>query len=431
MDINSYSEKRKIVASARLSERLALIALIVYVAANLLFAFGTLQQTYPVFTEMHVLNICNAVALACAIVSIATKSRGVSAWQGVLVAVVLSILLYSAARTGDYSTAFGFIVILAVADIRLERICTVYYRTLFVTTAFLVLLAAAGFISSKDYIQNSLPIFSFGFNHPSGFGAALFAMISAMGIVMWQKEQWVIPFALSIVSTVFSYIVLRSYLTAFILGLLAVALLIGHIKSLSRLTNIPQKAFFAILIIVPLALMSTMFAGTLFYSESNSTIVFLDNMLQGRLRSAHEYYVSYGGFTHLGRKYTYVSIYHAGGHYVGTSIGYLFLPLVTGLLSMYALFAVYAIAVWRISKTNRHFLVFAILLISSFYMTIETYPLYIALSPAFLFLSAAFESSNAPPADTAKPALKSPALERAGSPAPKSRKIRRGGSVAQ
>lgn len=386
MKIGKHSTS--VFSSDRIGEYLALASLALCVVSELLFRYSVLPQTYPGIGEAQVLVICNSVVAACAIVAIATKTRAVAIWQGLLVAIVLAPLLFSASRTGDYRLVFGALIVIAVAGLDLRRICAVFAASLAGTVVVMTLLTLAGVMHGPDAVLTRDLAVKIGFADHNTFGAVLFSGVAALGIVLRGKRSWPVPLVLAVVGALFSYVLLGSRGAAIALALLAVALLLGNIKAMSRLWDIPQKVYFGILIAVPLVIMLAILGAVAFYGEGNAFASALDSLLGGRIAHAHDYFAANGGFTHLGRKLA------AGGNLVDS--GYLYLSLVTGMLSMYALMAVYGIAAWRRSRTDRDILVLAVLVIASIYLAIDLSPLFLAQSVAFLLLAPAFEPAGEP-----------------------------------
>ena len=373
---------------------LAIVSLVIYIASQLLFRYSTLAITYPVIGELQLRDAFTNVAMAFAIAAIAVKPHGLHLWQGVLVAVTLMVLMYSAYRTNDYRIVQGYMVIVAVAGIDLDRLCKVYFLTVMPILIIIVLLSLVGLEYNMDSIPNSRLVFSYGFSHPNQIGGLLFSAIGAMAFTCWDKPSWKAPLILAVAAAVFSYVSLSSHASAGLLATLALVILVGHVPKISRVTNIPRKAYIAILVVVPLCFLGLMLVCTAFYDAGNPVCEWLNKFIHGRPNHAHEYYVSNHGFTHLGREYVSTSSYHSGLPFASVDSGYDKLAMVYGLFTMYVLIVTYLACVWKTAFHKKRFFIMCVFLMNSAYLLVESIPLFVTANFGVLFLSQAFTNAE-------------------------------------
>ena len=373
-----------------LGEKLALCALVFYIATELLFRYSALIISYPVISTSNMLIWCEYAAMGMAIAAIILRPRSISPYQAILAAATFALLLFSSSRTLDYRLVHGLIILFAVSGIDLRKLCSAYYMTTMPIIAIVMLLAVIGLEHNVDVIPNSRLVFSYGFQHPNTTGCLLFSALGAMAYAHWESKTWIAPCLLSGVAGVFCYAFLSSHASAALLLALAAITAFGHTKPGTKLAKIPHKPGFALLACVPLLLMGIALACTAFFDSANPFMNWFNGIVHGRPLLAHNYYLGHDGFTLFGREYSPTVDYHSGLPFTSVDSGYSFLPLVTGIIPMLLLFANYLAASWQLLKKPSNYFVVMILLMQSFYFLVEFVPALLVLNFSVLFISEAY-----------------------------------------
>ena len=381
---------------------MALFALCFYAATQLLFRYSTLGLSFPVFAEIDALNACESIACASAIGAIAMKPHRFKSWQVALAVAALAILLFSSIRTWDFRLFYGYLLIVSLAGINMEKVCCAYSVSVLVVLIIVMALSVSGVLCNWDAIPNSRIVFSYGLGHPNTTGAFLFSSLGAMAYACWNKKTWVIPLGLSLCVAIFAFFVLSSRASAVCMASLAIAMVVFKIPAINRFTIVHGKAMCIVVIVLSLALMIWMLIGAVCYSPDGSIFTWFDKLIHGRLYYAHQYYVVRGGFSYVGDASMLVDNYHTGLPFTLVDCGYCYLALVYGLASIYALVVTFVVAIMMMFKSGAvHPMAITLLTINSFYLVVECYPIYLASCVTVLLLTYAFieveESSNACP----------------------------------
>lgn len=392
--IHHFGDKSVFSNSAEIGERVALFALCFFVSTAIAFRFSTAGETFPILVNLNIIGICEIVSCVLAIAAIAIRPRKFPVWRSVFLAMVLVVLLISANRLFNYRYVIECLVLISVAGISMKRICKSYCAAVLAAFLPILLLSITGLLYNMDTIPNSRLVFAYGFVHPNTPGAILFSVIAAMAYVIWDRKVWVVAPFLAAASAAFAYFTLSSHASAVILALLAVAIVAGHQKGVSRALIEHKRIVASVLIAVPCMALGIMLICTAFYDGHNYIFRWLNDLLHSRPYFAHQYYVAQGGFSLLGTPGTFTISYHTGLQFSGVDSGYCHLALFEGLFVLGSFLSIYIIAVLLLSKNAIHPLVAAIFLINALFLMVEGCSLLLPESSALLFISIVYSGDT-------------------------------------
>ena len=385
-------------SAVSLLDLISIAAVVIYVVSQILFQHTSLLQSYPWLTacSLPVLFECIAVALAC--VALAVRCPKLQITQVIIIFLSITLLGISAYNTNDSRLLHSFIIIASISWSKIADVLKVYGFAVLIIVIVCMILSISGILYNKDVIPNERLVYSFGFLHPNAVASFLFSATSALSLAYWDRKNWWIPEVLLLICALFSYGVASSHAAGILNASFSLLAIVFHRLPCNN-NNVMKKAMLIFLVTVPLALTALMYACIVWYEETNSFFILMDRVTHFRPLFAHRYYLSVETISLFGKPYEVLPNYHTGIAFQNVDSGYCFLILVYGLGSLVTLVITYLYAIPKIVESKGALGYVLLIVMCSLYMIIENFPLYIALSPALLILSCAFQKRTSKTSD--------------------------------
>ena len=369
---------------------LSTASVVIYIVSKVLFGSTTLANSYPWLATSGLPALLECVALALACIGLIVRCSKLSFAQVLICCLAVSLSSISAVNTGDYLLLQDFIIIAAIPWDNIERLLKIYGLIVLSIIIATMIFAVFGCLYNKDVIPNERLVYAFGFSHPNTLGGILFSVTSALSLAYWKSKYWWIPNVLALLSAIFSFVALSSRTAAILCVLFSVLSILLHKLPMNNMST-TRRIMRVVIIAIPVALLFLMSFCSIWYDSSNPFFAFMDRITSYRPYYSHEYYTNVGSISLFGRPIEIPPHYHNGVPFQSLDSGYSYMIFVYGLGALVALLITYLYAVPMIVKSE-YCLGFSLLIVmSSIYFLIERFPLYIAMSPAILLLSYAFE----------------------------------------
>lgn len=371
--------------------RMAIAALSVYVAQSILFSYSYLFFETQILKAEEMRPFFNAISFALCGLAILIKPSQPKRWHIVLIAIAFSAYIISASNTKMHTLLYGLLVLVAISDVSMEGICKWYGFVILVLSIVVVLVSLSIPDFTKGMVPNSRLVYSYGFQHPNLLGALLFSSIGALAFAYRRRRVIVLAvlLPLSLLSAVFSYVMLSAHAPVVLFGVLAVAIVLCCTPF--RLSEIvmDRKLFAGSLVATSILLVAAMAISAVLFNPDNALLALFNRLVHARPAYAHAFYSDRGGFTLLGREYGVTDVYLTGLPMRQLDSGYCLLLLVYGVIPLVVYLTVFAVSMWRVPSRERTVFLWLIMLVSSAYLLVEREPMY-PLFFTFLFYSYAF-----------------------------------------
>lgn len=385
-----YSKATDWAARKRLSDVLALAALLFRFVPFVLFKRTICFDTYPPELINGISSACDQIAVMLSFLTIALSFRHIRLQSAVLVGLAVMALSLSAGRRGDYYFVDDFVVLMALSTVDPRKSCRAYYLAIGIVIAAVITSASLSLVYNRGIVPNGRLVFRYGFTHPNQLGVLLFGTLVAMLYVHWEGRWWTMPAILAVLVAVFSYFILSAHAIGVMCLTLAVTAVICHSPARTLYQKVSRKLYGTILVVVPLVLFLGMSACTALYDEDSPLMVGLSRLLHSRPRLSHRYYSLLEGFTMLGRSRYDGYELRSDQLFFSLDSGYSNFALVFGILSFIALYIAYAMAVSKMCTEGQYPpVIWVSILLYAVYLVAENCILRAAMNPTLMVLACA------------------------------------------
>ena len=356
----------------------------IFVFGAIMFKQAGVRLTMPWHPWTVWSTAVDAFACAAGILLLVTRTPRLRTSHIAAIALLLPLLLFSYSRCWDGGFVLSLFVAVSVSRLDLRQLCRTYAVAALFAVVVSMALSFAGILPKLAVVPNARVVFTYGYPHPNTTGALIFGALSALTYAEWHRT-WRAVTALSVVSGILTYVALSSHAAAASCILLACSNLVGHLGAVESLSASSPQIHRVPLIVIPLILLGGMLVLTAIYDADNALMARINSLTHNRVHYAHAYYVELGGFTAFGRPELTADMYNGGSSFWGVDSGYSYFALDYGLIPLAVLAALYLARTRRLAE--RHdFALTIIILLGFLYLVIERAPLYLYLSPWFLFL---------------------------------------------
>lgn len=233
----------------------------------------------------------------------------------IIMALMIIYAVFIFLKTGYITFTISVVTLCGLKGINVRHLLSKVLFVKLICMTVLVSASVAGIVGNfvRDQYADGLT-YSYGFNNPNDFMVNVFITVALIFYLNYEKLN-ILHFLLSAYAFYAVFCVTKST-TGMLLGmfLLAVFLCLKILDRLGKAGRVIKRAVSAVVIPTSLWCFVGTFFMSVFFDVNNPTMFTLDQMVSGRLKIQHQYWLNYG-FSILGK-----DISRAAARYDGVQI---------------------------------------------------------------------------------------------------------------